>query len=216
MGRFASTGGRGDLRNAGRNYVRARGGAARAARAASAGRAVTTGVVGFLSDVATRGVDTALRSIGLGGIIGQPVEAVLAAIIDALAPVGVSLDEVAARRTVDEVLVSVFEKHGTVEEDIRKLNAMDATGVQEAFQFSVAEFIFQRWMLELGKRVEEKAVSAREARRLELEIKSYVVEATKLDLQGRDVLTTDWKARENQQVIESIYREAYRLLEVAT
>jgi len=216
MGRFASTGERRDLRKAGRNYVRARGGSARAARATSAGRAVTTGLVGFLSDVAARGVDAALRSIGLGDVIGQPVEAVLAAIVNALAPVGVTLDEVTARRTTDEVLVAVFEKYGAVEEGVRKLNAMDVAGVEEAFRLSVAEFIFQRWMLELGKRVEEKAVTAREARRLEVEIKSYVVEATKLDLQGRDALTTDWKAPENQRVIEGIYREAYRLLEVAT
>lgn len=216
MGRFASTGGRGDLQKAGRNYVRARGGSAQAARAASAGRTATTGLVGFLSDVATRGIDAALRTIGLGDVIGQPVEAVLAAIVNALAPAGVTLDEVTARRMTDEVLVAIFEKYGAVEEDIRKLNAMDAAGVEEAFRLSVAEFIFQRWMLELGKRVEEKAVTAREARRLELEIKSYVIEATNLDLQGRGALTTDWKAPENQRVIEDIYREAYRLLEVAT
>lgn len=216
MGRFATTGARADLRSAGRNYVRARGGSASAARAATAGRAATTGIVGFLSDVASRGIDAALRSIGLGDVIGRPVEAVLAAIVNALAPAGVTLDEVTARRTTDEVLVAVFEKYGAVEEDVRKLNEMDAAGVEEAFRLSVAEFIFQRWMLELGKRVEDKAVTAREARRLELEIKSYVVEATKLDLQGRDLLTTDWQAPENQRLIEDIYREAYRLLEVAS
>jgi len=93
---------------------------------------------------------------------------------------------------------------------------LGAVGVQEAFQISVAEFIFQRWMLELGKRIEERAVTAQQARKLELEAKAYVNEAVKLDLHGKDVITTDWRARENQTIVENIYREAYHFLEVST
>lgn len=216
MGRFASSGGqRRDLQNAGRRFVRAQGGSARAARSASAGRAATAGVVGFLSDVATRGIGDALRRIGLGDVIGQPVEAVLASIVNALAPDGVTLDEVAARRTIDEALVAVFDRYGVLEGGIEKLNAMDGASVQDAFRISVAEFIFQRWMLVLGKRIEERALTAREARRLEREVKAYVTEATKLDLRGRDALRTDWGAPENQAIIDGIYQEAYRFLEVS-
>jgi hypothetical protein len=216
MGRFASIGGHQNLQKAGRNWVRAQRGATRAARAATAGRATTTGIVGFFSDVANRGIGDALRSIGLGNVLGQPVETVLAAIVNALAPDGATFAEIAARRTVDEALVSVFERFGVEEGGIEKLNAMDATGVQEIFHVSVAEFIFQRWMLDLGKRIEERAMTAREARKLELEVKAYVAEAAKLDLGSRNVLTTDWKSREAQEVIENIYQEAYRFLEVST
>ncbi len=187
----------------------------RAARSAAAGRAATAGVVGFLSDVATRGIGDALRRIGLGDVIGQPVEAVLASIVNALAPDGVTLDEVAARRTIDEALVAVFDRYGVLEGGIEKLNAMDGASVQDAFRISVAEFIFQRWMLVLGKRIEERALTAREARRLEREVKAYVTEATKLDLRGRDALRTDWGAPENQAIIDGIYQEAYRFLEVS-
>jgi hypothetical protein len=139
---------------------------------------------------------------------------VLAAILNALAPDGADFDDVAARRTVDEALVAVFDRYGVLDDGIEMLNAMDAAGVEDAFRISVAEFIFQRWMLELGKRIEERAVSAREATRLEREVKAYVIEAVKLDLGGRDVLTTDWRSRESRDLIESIYREAYSFLEV--
>jgi len=215
MGRFASSGGGANLRKAVGDYARARGGSSRAAKAASAGRAVTTGVVSFLSDIATRGVGEALRGIGLGDVLGQPVERVLAAIVNVLAPEGANFDEVASRRAVSEALMSVFNHFGVEEGGINRLNEMDAAGVQEAFRISVAEFIFQRLMLEMGKSVEARAASDREARKRELEIRAYVVEAVKLDLRGRDVLTTDWKARQNQRLIEGIYQEAYRLMEVA-
>lgn len=215
MGRFASSGGAGNIRKAAGDYVRARGGATRAAKAVSAGRAATAGVVNFLSDVATRGIGEALHNIGLGEVLGQPVEKVLAAIVNALAPAGANFDDAAARRTVSEALTQVFERFGVEEGGISRLNAMDATGVAEAFRVSVAEFIFQRLMCESGKSVETKAISDREAHRRELELKAYIVETVKLDMRGRDVLTTDWKSRQNQQVIENIYREAYRLMEVA-
>jgi hypothetical protein len=214
MGKFASPGGsRRELKSAGRKYVRARGGSTRAARASTAGRAATSGIVGFLSDVATRGVEDTLRGFGLQSVLGQPVEEVLAAIVNALAPVGVDFEDIAARRTVDEVLVSVFERFDVLNGGIERLNAMDAAGVQEAFQLSVAEFIFQRWMLELGRRIEDRAMTAREAGKLEREVKAYVIEAAKLDLRGRDPVKTNWKTRESQKIIEDIYREAYNFLE---
>src|SRR5207244_2197774 len=97
MGSLAASGGRTSLQKAANNYVAARGGATRAARASTAGRSATTRVVGFLSDVASRGIGDALRAIGLGNVLGEPVEVVLAAIINALAPPGASLDEMAAR-----------------------------------------------------------------------------------------------------------------------
>jgi len=214
MGRFASSGGRESLQKASRSYVRARGGAASAGTAATAGRAATTRVVGFLSDVARRGIGDALRAIGLGDLLGQPIEVVLAGIVNALAPEGANFDDVAARRTIDEALVAVFERYGVVDGGIERLNTMDADGVQEAFHISVAEFVFQRWMLDLGQRIDDNVMTAREARKLELEVKAYVTEAVKLDLRGKNVLTTDWRARGNQEIVENIYKEAYRFLEV--
>jgi len=213
MGGVASSGGRERFQKAARGYVQARGGATGAARASTTGRRATTRVVGFFSDVATRGIGDALRAIGLGNILGQPVDIVLTAIMNTLTPPGASLDDMAAKRTTNEVLVMIFEQYDVLEGGIEKLNSMDADGVQEAFRISVAEFIFQRWMLDLGQRIDERAATASEARKIEIEVKAYVTEAVKLDLKGKDVLTTDWNTRENQTIVENIYREAYRFLE---
>lgn len=215
MRRFAATGERTYLRNAGRNYVRAQGGSSRAAASSTAGRAAASRVVGFLSGVANRGLRETFRALGLEGILGQPLENVLAAIVNLLAPDGANLDEVAVRRTVDAAIMTVFERYGVEEGGIEQLNKLDAAGVAEAFEVSVSEYVFQKWMLALEKRIEENALSAREACRLEREAKAYIREATKLDLQGRDVLQTDWALPENQRIIDRIFEEVYHFLEVA-
>jgi hypothetical protein len=147
--------------------------------------------------------------------LGQPIENVLSAIVNLLAPDGASLDDVAVRRTIDAAIMTVFERLGVEEGGIEQLNKLDAAGVAEAFQASVSEYVFQKWMLALEKRIEEHAMSAREACRLEREAKAYIVEATKLDLEGRDVLRTDWTLPENQRVIDNIFEEVYHFLEVA-
>lgn len=211
--RFTKTGGRRELANAGRSYVRARGGARRAAQNSAAGRAATGRVIGFLSRVVTSGIADALESIGLRDVLGQPVESTLAAIMNKLAPTGAGLDEAAARKAVDLALLSIFEEYGVEADGLERLEEMDAAAVERAFQTVVSEYNFQRWMLELGKRVEEGAVSASEALRLEAIAKECILEATRLDLRDYDILATDWSGAESQRIINDIYAQAYVFLE---
>lgn len=211
--RFVKTGGKRELANAGRSYVKARGGARRAAQGSAAGRAATGRVIGFLSRIATRGIADALGSIGLRDILGQTVEAALAAIMNKLAPAGAGLDEAAARKAVDLALLSIFEEYGVEADGLDKLNEMDAATVETAFQTVVSEYVFQRWLAELGKRIEEGTVSASEALRLEAIAKECIVEATQLDFRDYDILETDWGGSESQRIINDIYEQAYVFLE---
>ncbi len=211
--RFIKTGGKRELANAGRSYVKARGGARRAAQSSAAGRAATGRVIGFLSHIATRGIADALESIGLRDVLGQSVEAALAAIMNKLAPSGAGLDEAVARKAVDLALLSIFEEYGVEADGLDRLNEMDAAAVEKAFQAVVSEYNFQRWLSELGKRVEEGAVSASEALRLEAIAKECIVEATHLDFRDYDILGTDWNRSESQRIINDIYEQAYVFLE---
>jgi hypothetical protein len=133
-------------------------------------------------------------------------------IANALAPDGATLEDAAARRATDETLAFLFERYSVATEGIEALNSLDMTGVRDALQVSVAGFIYQRWLQELGQRVEERAVTPQDAVKLERDIRSYVTEAVKLDLQGRDPLAVNWNDREGREIVERIYREAYSLL----
>ena len=110
-----SGGDAGRLRTAGRRYVSARGGTKKAATTASAGRATTARIGNFISDVASRGFTEAARALGLQDTVGQKVDTVLAAVINAIAPAGTNNDDAIARRAASETLREVFEKHGVQE-----------------------------------------------------------------------------------------------------
>jgi hypothetical protein len=214
MRKYATQGGQNNLRNAGKKYSRARGGRRAASRNSTVGRQTTRNLAGFLSDVAKRGVAETLRSRGLTDLLGGPIESVLAGIVNILAPNGATLDDVIARKTVSAAVNALFERY-EVSGSIDRLDSIDAAGIEEAIQISVSEFIFQRWMLELGKRIEEFAINAHDAYKMEREVRSYVSEATKLDLKGQDVTNMDWTSRESQRLIDNIFEEAYGFLEDA-
>lgn len=213
MRRFVNSGDQSDLAKTGRNYVKARGGARSAAENSAAGRTSTGRVVNFLADVANRGVVEALQSLGLDNVLGQSVDAVLSAIINALAPAGATLEDAVARKAQEAVLLTIFEEYAVDAEGIERLNDMNAADVEKAFTLTVSEYIYQLWMMELGKRVDEGTVTARDALKLEKLVSAYVTDATSLDLRGRDILTSDWTNVENQRIINDIYAQAYGFLE---
>lgn len=212
MSAYTSRGGKGRLRTAARRYVRARGGSKKAAASAVGGQAATAGLGGFLADVANRGFSEAAGSLGLTDLLGQPVEAVLAAILNAIAPAGATADDITARRADGDALALLFQQFKIQEGGLAKLNAMDAGSVKDAIQASVSSYIYHRWLLDLGKRVEERAVSPKQAVKLERDVKEHVKNLVKISLHGRDVLKINWRGTEGRQFTQQIYEEAYELV----
>jgi len=205
---------RGDLGRVGRSYVKAKGGARAAAKSAVAGKRATARLGGFLSDIVKYGIARAMSNLGLQEIVGKSAEVVLAAIAQVLSPPGSTLEEHIARRAVNETMTAVFEKYGANQDDIYKLDAMDEAGVREVIIDCVQNYIYQRWLQELGDRIEKHAMTAQQAVRLERDVKAYVKEAVKLDLGNVDVLSVDWNSPQIRNTIESIYTDAYGMLEV--
>lgn len=212
MRRYASNSG--DLRRTARSYVRAKGGAGAAARSAVAGKRATARLGGFLSDVVRFGFRQAVENLGLRNTVGQPVEVVFAAIAQVLAPPGATLEEHIARRATNDALAAVFDKYCANTSGLEQLDRMDEEAVRDAVKDCVQNYIYQRWLQELGDRIEKHAMTAEQAIRLERDVKAYVKEAVKLDLGKIDVLNIDWSGPQIRYTMDSIYADAYSMLEV--
>jgi hypothetical protein len=212
LGRAAQSGERNDLRAAGAAYVRARGGASGAGGAARAGRRATASLAGFLSGVATTGIDRALEHAGLAEFVGRDQKEVFAAITNALAPPGASTEEAAARHATSAVLEELYERFSVEIDGLDRLNAMSVDDVRSAMESSIAKYIYFRWLGELGQRIENKSVSAFQAERLEREMKVYVRDIVHLDLKMVDVLRLDWSSAAATQLISELYEQAYSVL----
>lgn len=211
----SSGGGRSVFAKPGRNYVRALGGARKAAKTSRTGRSTTAAIGQFLTNVGNRGINGALESLGLSTFVGKDAETVFAAISNALAPVGSSREEAIARKAVNEALENLYEQYVLDGGDITKLDQMGAQEVGKAIETVVSSYIYNRWLGELEIVLESKAVSIKDAIRLERDMKEYIRECVRLDMQGVNVLTMDWNGSSGQQFIEKIFIEAYSILEEA-
>lgn len=207
------SGGHRDYRRAARDYVRARGGARRATTTSSSGRAATTRLASFLSSVASGGVATAVRQFGLATLAGRPAHDVLAAVTNAIAPRGATLEDAAARHAIADTLAGLWDAQGVTDGGIDRLQAMRPDDVRGAITESVSAYIFYRWVLELGRAIERSAVSTNEALTMEREMRQYIRDTLKLDLAGTDVLRVDWAGAEGQRLVEKVFTEAYVLIE---
>lgn len=212
-GSGSSASGRRDYRATGRRYVAARGGAKKAAQGAVAGRRATAALAGFLSSIPSSGFTVALDKLGLADLAGQSVDAVLAAITNALSPQGATLEEAAARHATAETLADLYEKWGAQDGGLERLQDMTPDDVRGAVKESVSSYVFHRWALDLGAAIERGAVSAKQAVTMEREMRQYIRDTLVLELRGTDVLSVDWSGHAGRDLVEKIYQDAYALIE---
>ena len=202
------------LGRAARGFVRAQGGARRAAASAPAGRTAGRNLAGFASAVSAQGLARAAQAFGIDAYLGQDADAFLVALVGALAPGAGTVEEAAAHAAIAEALTDLFERFGVEESGLGALDHMTPEIIGEVLQVYVAAYIDTRLMHVLGNRVETGAVSPADAVARELEVKDYVAERVRLDFGDADLSLVDWRGPQADVLIERIFEEAYALLEV--
>jgi hypothetical protein len=156
-----------------------------------------------------------LDTIGVRGLAGRSAEEVFAAIADALAPDGATLEEAAARRAINESLAQLFEER-VADGGLESLERMTAADVAAAVQNMVTAYVYHRWLEELGLSLERGAVSPAEAVRMEREMRAYVRDLVRLEIPPDRALATDWEGAEGQAFVQRLFEDAYSLLEAGT
>ena len=194
-------------------YVVGMGGARNAAKSARAGRNATRRLAGFLSNVATRGVETALDQLDLGRVVGRSAEVVLAAVEDVLAPSGATIDEAAARHAMSATLRELYDQYALADQDIYGLNQMDAEGVKAILHLYVTNYIYERLLNVMQKDLDGQDLNEQQLIRAEHEIMSFTRETVRLELDDVDILAIDWNDRQGASIVARIYEQAYAIWE---
>jgi hypothetical protein len=213
MNSWARNGGGAGIARAGQSFARAAGGSRAAASQATHGRATAARVGGFFGTLAERGLAAALESIGIAGYVDHPAEEVFAAIANALAPPGATLEEAAAKRASDEVLGRLYAEYVEADGDLTRLERMTLQDAGEAVHEVISAYIYNRWLIELGKSIEAGATSPAQAVRLEREVRQYVRDIVQLDINPERLQTLALDRPEGQAVVQRLFEEAYGLLE---
>ena len=214
MTRYASTGGRdiGHVRRASSGFVSAQGGARLAAAGSISGRQAAVRMGGVFAAALTEGAAGLLRFLGAQHV-GSDIESLLSALVDAIAPAGSLAEEAAARAAAAATIEDVFELYGVDEGGLEALDDLPPEVVGDVMERYTAEYVFTRLMETLASRVENGAGSAQEVCRMERDIRDYVTEQIRYELSERDVLQIDWNGPEAGRLVESVFTEAYTILE---
>jgi hypothetical protein len=191
--------------------VRAARRSGRASGSATCGKRATTAFAGFLAAAAARGFHAALESIGLAAVVGHDIDEVFAAISNALTPDGASKDDVAAREAVNDAMEELYDKFVDEGRDFSALEAMTPEDIAAAIESCIQAYVFNRWLGDLGMRIEERAITASEAVQLEREMRDFVRETVHFDMSQVNIMTLDWRGVVGRQFVENVYRDAYSL-----
>jgi hypothetical protein len=107
---YASSRDRQSLHKSLSSYVKkGTGGRRGATRRVGASIPTATRIIGFVQDVARTGVNQALLTLGLGNLVGQPAEHILAALTDVFCPAGGPIDQAIAREAWDESVLDLAD-----------------------------------------------------------------------------------------------------------
>jgi hypothetical protein len=194
-------------------YVRAAGGARGASRRAAAGQRATAALGGFLGAVSARGIADAVRALGIGDFVGRSAQALLADLVDLLAPSGALLEEAAARKALISTMDDLFREFDVEANGLEALNAMDRAAVERVTLQSVVNYIHERWQQQLVICIERGTIRERDANTLIAEVKSFIVATVTFDFRDVDVIRLDWRSGHARSLVERVYRSAYALLE---
>lgn len=199
-------------RKAAGKYLNSLGGSRAATRAAAQGIRIGSQYAGFLGSLASNGVNGTLISLGLADFIGRTPEDICAAIADKIAPIGSTNDEAIARdaliTTLDALYTQILEAGG----DLTSLGSLSPEMVKETMMSYVSNFIFTKWMYELGNAVERGNITEYAAVALEREVQDLIQAETIERFRDRDITQLDLNNTDNTALITEIFEIAYSTL----
>ncbi len=198
---------------AGQKYVKSLGGARGATRAARQGVRTGTRFAGFLGAVASGGIAGALSFLGLTQFIGRSSEETCVAIANAIAPAGNTNDEAIAREAIITTLDSLQARLQESGENLESLATLTLEQIKETLIDFVSNFIFTKWMYELGNAIERGSVTETEAIALEAQVKDLIYVETTEQYRDVEMDKFDLNNTEIHDLIEEIFQTAYSTLE---
>lgn len=197
------------LKKAGRAYVKASGGARAASISARQGAITAAGFAAFLGGLAGGSLANALGDAGIQSLEGLDSDQMLNAICQALAPVGSTNDDAIARDamivTLDEMYVEILEAG----KDLSSLESMTPDQISESVINYVSNYVFLKWMHELGQAIERAEITVKAAVKLEREIKDYVKLEVQMACERNQLAPFTLSLEKNKQIIDEIFYNAY-------
>lgn len=193
------------------SYVKAHGGARKAAKSASSGTKTTVSLGRFISG--TYGSD--VRSVLEGYKIdykGRSAVVILSKLINFIAPIPITKEDSIARKALIRTMEKLYELIEDENNDISTLEKIDKEVLDKIIPIQIESYIYERLLNDLGYRIETKSETPTDAIKLEKEIKEYIQALVETTLKGTDF--SNFKFIEKE--VEGLYNQCYLVMEDIT
>jgi hypothetical protein len=208
LGSFARTGDSAEMRRGVGRYVRSGYGGASIASGRFGGTASTAAALhGALSSVAS-GAPAAGSPLDPGILAGRSARQVMDAIVQAVRPPDGTQDAEASRAAIRDALSELLTKFEQA--DLLNLSLEQRDFVIERF---VAMDVYRRFVLDLGKTIQEKALSAAAGLARLKEVKDYVKETVAATFRKLREAGRSMSSGRVKEIVRSALRETMQVFE---
>jgi len=198
---------------AARTYVSGSGGSRRLQQSSIGGRQVGRNLGRILFTITSNGVDSALAEEGLSNLIGQRTEIVFAMLANQLSSNGGTVEETIANIAVVEALSFLYEEFNLDSNDLTTLDSLTEDQANEVIQVYISTYIFERWIHELGRKIEDSELSESQVVELEDEIREFIQQSVKLNFRDVPLKSMKFDRGNDKKTIDEIFKQAYKMLE---
>lgn len=208
--KFASSGGsdRKALGRAVSRYVStASGGSTSATRRMGSSRGTAARFASFLGDVANRGIQAALATLNLSGLVGRPATEILSALVESFCPEGGSIDEGIARDAFMETVVDLADA------GITDLGSLTPAQIQTMLELYVAHTIEDRIYNDIGVRGVEVPSDVKSAEAVRDQLHDFMLGGVADAFAAADLDFTAINPAIINQTIETLYESSFDMLE---
>lgn len=194
------------LHNALSSYVtKAAGGSRNAARRMGVSRQVGAGLLGFLRDAQTRGVQAALDRLDLGSLAGLPIQEIFAGLVDYVCPEGGTIDEGIARDAFIESIADLAS------EGITDLGTLTPEQVRTVFELYISHAIEARVFNDIGGNGIMLPADVRAVERMQKQLGEFIRHSVSDGLSAIGI--ENFTVERSFAFVEDVFDSSFRILQ---
>jgi len=210
MSRYSS-GTSNNFKRAVSSYVKAHGGATKAAKTASGGIRSTANFGRFIISSSNQGIRETLSQYQID-YEGRTAKDILTDVINKLAPIPITKEDSVARKALIRTMEVLYERIEDENKDISTLDKIDKALLNEMIPIQIESYIYERIINDLGSRIEMNSSSPADAINKENELKEYINSKVEATLKGTDFSKLDF-TKNIEKEVASLYNQCYKVME---
>ncbi len=170
-------------------------------------------LAGFVSSVASRGLEKALQDEGLSDLIGHPAKEVALALADRLCEDGSTLDEVDTRNALSDLMDELLEKAETYEE-VKEIfeKTIQVNELGNLLTRFFGHYLYRQFCRVFYERLVTKH-GEKKASGFLTSIKDMISSLVRLKTFDKDLSKINWIGEEGASLADSILEQTYKVFD---